>query len=130
MVLTNIKDSSNTLLKKMSMKLVQRVGLIFLKPRLASWRSVLIINYVYLNTSSHNKIYFLTSLWKKNILKNSPCIESLNNVLSIRYQRGSRSLAENLSSTPVSKETAVAMDTDDDEEYDIPDEIEDIIGKN
>lgn len=55
----------------------------------------------------------------------------------LRYQRGSRSLADNLLQ---SKETAdkvtggsaapTTADDDDEEEYDIPDEIEEVIGTN
>ena len=45
-----------------------------------------------------------------------------------RYQRGSRSLADNLAlSQP--KENAAWQQADDEEEYDIPDEIEDVIGR-
>ena len=47
-----------------------------------------------------------------------------------RYQRGSRSLAENLQANALSSgnQSDVAMETDE-EEYDIPDEMEDIIGQ-
>ena len=52
----------------------------------------------------------------------------------IRYQRGSRSLAENLKAQDVAP-IAVATGgsqiakEDDDDDYDIPEEIEDVIGK-
>ncbi len=56
-------------------------------------------------------------------------------MFSSRYQRGSRSLADNLttpsnqqSASSVGKMGSTADDDDDDEEYDIPDEIEDVIG--
>jgi len=35
---TNFKESSNTNIRKLSLKLVQRLGMIFLKARVASWR--------------------------------------------------------------------------------------------
>lgn len=35
-----IPDSNQTLLRKLRVKLVQRLGLIFLKPRVAKWRLV------------------------------------------------------------------------------------------
>lgn len=78
------KETNNTLLRKSVIKVIQRLGLTFLKNRVAAWR----------------------------------------------YQRGSRSLADNLS-TPFDKNNSqqfvgVAKD-DEDEEYDIPDEIEDVI---
>ncbi|XP_056409176.1 tubulin-specific chaperone D isoform X2 [Hyla sarda] len=77
-------DSNQTVLRKLGVKLVQRLGLIFLKPKTAAWR----------------------------------------------YQRGSRSLADNLlqtlsSSSPGS--TAAASPSDAEEEYDIPEEIENVI---
>ena len=50
-----------------------------------------------------------------------------NNSLFIRYQRGSRSLADNLSQAQPREGAAVQQSTDD-EEYDIPDELEDVIG--
>ena len=52
----------------------------------------------------------------------------------IRYSRGSRSLADNLRKAPASavqssmSSNQTAMEVDEDEEYDIPDEIEDVIG--
>lgn len=35
-----LPDSSQTLLRKLGVKLVQRLGLTFLKPRVAKWRLV------------------------------------------------------------------------------------------
>lgn len=35
-----LPDSNQTLLRKLGVKLVQRLGLTFLKPRVAKWRSV------------------------------------------------------------------------------------------
>uniref|UniRef100_S4RVL6 Tubulin-folding cofactor D ARM repeats domain-containing protein n=1 Tax=Petromyzon marinus TaxID=7757 RepID=S4RVL6_PETMA len=88
-------EASNTNLRKLSIKLVQRIGLTFLKPKLAAWR----------------------------------------------YQRGSRSLLDNLqapgqqqqqqqSPLIVSSQASAAPranDDDDDEDDDIPEEMEGII---
>ncbi|CAG2203358.1 TBCD [Mytilus edulis] len=78
------KETNDTLLRKSVIKVIQRLGLTFLKNRVAAWR----------------------------------------------YQRGSRSLADNLSTTFDKNNSqqfvGVAKD-DEDEEYDIPDEIEDVI---
>ncbi|CAG2198684.1 TBCD [Mytilus edulis] len=78
------KETNDTLLRKSVIKVIQRLGLTFLKNRVAAWR----------------------------------------------YQRGSRSLADNLSTTFDKNNSqqfvGVAKD-DEDEEYDIPDEIEDNI---
>lgn len=79
----NFKHSPNSLLRKLSFKLVQRLGLTFLKSRIAPWR----------------------------------------------YQRGSRSLAINLQPQKAAQEPSPkkGVDADDDEGYEIPDEIEDVI---
>ena len=73
-------------LRKLAIKLTQRLGLTFLKTRVASWR----------------------------------------------YQRGNRSLAENLKSDGSEATGAAQQGTDvemeEEEEYDIPEEIEEIIG--
>lgn len=50
-----------------------------------------------------------------------------------RYNRGSRSLAENLAKVPKTAEQSSATSTkteaeEEDEDYDIPDEIEEVIG--
>ncbi|XP_069810141.1 tubulin-specific chaperone D isoform X2 [Dendropsophus ebraccatus] len=76
-------DSNQTVLRKLGVKLVQRLGLIFLKPKVANWR----------------------------------------------YQRGSRSLAANLLQTSASNQgSATAISPNDtDEEYDIPEEIENVV---
>ncbi|XP_018409145.1 PREDICTED: tubulin-specific chaperone D [Nanorana parkeri] len=79
-----LSDSNNNLLHKLGVKLVQRLGLTFLKTRVAKWR----------------------------------------------YQRGSRCLAANLLQN--SEDTQEAMETsspdnEDHEEYDIPEEIENVI---
>lgn len=78
------KETNNTILRKSVIKVIQRLGLTFLKNRVAVWR----------------------------------------------YQRGSRSLADNLA-TPFDKNNSrqfVGLPTDDeDEEYDIPNEIEEVI---
>eukprot|EP00058_Branchiostoma_floridae_P020624 XP_002606114.1 hypothetical protein BRAFLDRAFT_88024 [Branchiostoma floridae] len=84
LVSLKLETSKNTLLRKLAIKLVQRIGLTFLKTRLASWR----------------------------------------------YQRGSRSLAENLQvggQGPVAKETVAMKDEEDEDDYDVPDEIEEVI---
>ncbi|XP_078610287.1 tubulin-specific chaperone D-like [Branchiostoma floridae x Branchiostoma japonicum] len=84
LVSLKMETSKNTLLRKLAIKLVQRIGLTFLKTRLASWR----------------------------------------------YQRGSRSLAENLQvggQGPVAKETVAMKDEEDEDDYDVPDEIEEVI---
>ncbi|KAG7242810.1 hypothetical protein INR49_018065 [Caranx melampygus] len=78
-------ESSQAMLRKLSVKLIQRLGLTFLKPRLAAWR----------------------------------------------YQRGSRSLAANLSMSQSATATDAVtpdMDTQEHEEdYDIPEEVETVI---
>ncbi|TNN71512.1 Tubulin-specific chaperone D [Liparis tanakae] len=81
----NLSESSQAMLRRLGVKLIQRLGLTFLKPRLAIWR----------------------------------------------YQRGSRSLAANLS---MSQSTAVAtaatpdVETQDmEEDYDIAEEVETVI---
>ncbi|XP_019950061.1 tubulin-specific chaperone D isoform X2 [Paralichthys olivaceus] len=81
----HMSESSQAMLRKLSVKLIQRLGLTFLKPRLAAWR----------------------------------------------YQRGSRSLAANLS-MPQSASATDALtphvDTQEQEEdYDIPGEVESVI---
>ncbi|KAI5607304.1 tubulin-specific chaperone D [Silurus asotus] len=80
-----IAESSQTMLRKLAVKVVQRMGLTFLKPRLAGWR----------------------------------------------YQRGSRSLAFNLSQSEASGNV---LDVKPDlgsitpeEDYDIPEEVENVI---
>merc|ERR1719229_405311 len=76
----NLKEHMNTIIRKYGLKLVQRLGMIFLKAKLASWR----------------------------------------------YQRGSRSLALNLN--PAQEEVnSVKQDGEDDAEYDVPDEVEEVI---
>ncbi|KAF5903647.1 tubulin-specific chaperone D, partial [Clarias magur] len=80
-----IAESSQTLLRKLGVKVVQRLGLTFLKPRLARWR----------------------------------------------YQRGSRSLAVNLSqSAAAGKVLDVKPDLGSispEEDYEIPEEVENVI---
>uniref|UniRef100_UPI001EAECB64 tubulin-specific chaperone D-like n=1 Tax=Oncorhynchus gorbuscha TaxID=8017 RepID=UPI001EAECB64 len=81
----HVAESSQAMLRKLAVKLVQRLGLTFLKPRLAKWR----------------------------------------------YQRGSRSLAANLSlSQSGSTVEAVSPDMEtqsQEEDYDIPEEVENVI---
>uniref|UniRef100_A0A8L0DKA4 Tubulin-specific chaperone D n=1 Tax=Oncorhynchus mykiss TaxID=8022 RepID=A0A8L0DKA4_ONCMY len=81
----HVAESSQATLRKLGVKLVQRLGLTFLKPRLAKWR----------------------------------------------YQRGSRSLAANLSlSQSGSTVQAVSPDMEtqsQEEDYDIPEEVENVI---
>ncbi|KAF1379591.1 hypothetical protein PFLUV_G00177630 [Perca fluviatilis] len=79
----NLSESSQAMLRKLGVKLIQRLGLTFLKPRLATWR----------------------------------------------YQRGSRSLAANLS---MSQSATVAATPEVEtqkleEDYDIPEELETVI---
>lgn len=80
-----VSDSTQATLRKLGVKLVQRLGLTFLKPRLAKWR----------------------------------------------YQRGNRSLAANLSmsqSNTVAEPVTPDMETQNQEEdYDIPEEVENVI---
>ncbi|NWV20149.1 TBCD protein, partial [Origma solitaria] len=80
-----LSESNQMVLRKLGMKLVQRLGLTFVKPKVAKWR----------------------------------------------YQRGCRSLAANLQAqgAPVQnqKREVAADEADDDEEYDIPGEIENVV---
>uniref|UniRef100_A0A8C5WFX2 Tubulin-specific chaperone D n=1 Tax=Leptobrachium leishanense TaxID=445787 RepID=A0A8C5WFX2_9ANUR len=78
-----LSESNQTILRKLGVKLVQRLGLTFLKTKVANWR----------------------------------------------YQRGSRSLAANLMqvSSDASKPSAVGSPEEDNEEYDIPEEIENVV---
>ena len=78
----NLKENPNTLIRKLALKLVQRLGLIFLKSRIAAWR----------------------------------------------YQRGSRSLTINLSlETPNQAQPKVVNPQEEEDDYDVPEEIEDVI---
>uniref|UniRef100_A0A669D9J0 Tubulin-specific chaperone D n=1 Tax=Oreochromis niloticus TaxID=8128 RepID=A0A669D9J0_ORENI len=81
----HLSESSEAMLRKLGVKLTQRLGLTFLKPRLAAWR----------------------------------------------YQRGSRSLAANLSmsqSAAASTGATSEVETKEQEEdYDIPEEVETVI---
>ncbi|NXO63273.1 TBCD protein, partial [Phainopepla nitens] len=85
--LDNCKLSENNqmVLRKLGMKLVQRLGMTFVKPKVAKWR----------------------------------------------YQRGRRSLAANLQAQGAAlqnqKREVAAAEADDDEEYDIPGEIENVV---
>ncbi|NWT55444.1 TBCD protein, partial [Erythrocercus mccallii] len=81
-----LSESNQMVLRKLGMKLVQRLGLTFVKPKVAKWR----------------------------------------------YQRGCRSLAANLQAQGAAvqnqkREVAAAEADDDDEEYDIPGEIENVV---
>ncbi|NXD96985.1 TBCD protein, partial [Chaetorhynchus papuensis] len=81
-----LSESNQMVLRKLGMKLVQRLGLTFVKPKVAKWR----------------------------------------------YQRGSRSLAANLQAQGAAvqnqkREADAAAEADDDEEYDIPGEIENVV---
>ena len=77
-----LSDHANTIIRKFGLKMVQRLGLVFLKARVASWR----------------------------------------------YQRGNRSLALNLNASAAGdSEDLTNKTTEDDEEYDVPDEIEEVI---
>ncbi|XP_028674483.2 tubulin-specific chaperone D [Erpetoichthys calabaricus] len=81
---SNLSESNQTILRKLGVKLMQRLGLTFLKPKIAKWR----------------------------------------------YQRGNRSLAANLGKPipvePIADVSKAVLDPDD-EDYDIPEEIENII---
>lgn len=49
-------------------------------------------------------------------------------VASWRYQRGSRSLAANLQqSQPVETKAAISVNDEDDDDYDVPEEIEEVL---
>ncbi|XP_076451234.1 tubulin-specific chaperone D-like [Babylonia areolata] len=82
----NFMESNNTLLRKSTTKLIQRLGLIFLKHQVTAWR----------------------------------------------YQRGSRSLAENLrvgaASNPAAAVSTESKLEQEEEEFDIPEETEEVIG--
>ncbi|KAJ3601268.1 hypothetical protein NHX12_032241 [Muraenolepis orangiensis] len=82
----HLLESSHEMLRKLGVKLIQRLGLTFLKPRLAKWR----------------------------------------------YQRGNRSLAANLSmaqstTAPESPGSPDVEMLDQEEDYDIPEELETVI---
>ncbi len=82
----NLKANPNVLLRKLSLKVVQRLGLTFLKAKVASWR----------------------------------------------YKRGNRSLVVNLGSGDSvkivpAKEIKVESNVDEEEDYDVPEEIEKVI---
>ncbi|KAK3089885.1 hypothetical protein FSP39_007355 [Pinctada imbricata] len=81
----NISEINNTVLRKAGMKVTQRLGLTFLKDRVASWR----------------------------------------------YQRGSRSLSDNIRDGFVEKNKMTMKNNnatmEEDEEYDVPDDVEDVI---
>lgn len=77
---SNYKLSKNSLLRKYGMKVIQRIGLTFLKPKVASWR----------------------------------------------YQRGARSLAENLKSTGAVAQKSYLLNEEDDD-TDVPEEMEEVI---
>ncbi|XP_070704399.1 tubulin-specific chaperone D [Pempheris klunzingeri] len=76
-----LSESSQATLRKFGVKLIQRLGLTFLKPRLAAWR----------------------------------------------YQRGSRSLAANLSMSQSNAVAAAVTPEEQEEDYDIPEEVETVI---
>ena len=52
-------------------------------------------------------------------------------LLVFRYQRGSRSLADNIKQGYIANKGMMGgnITTENDEEYDIPDEVEDVIGE-
>ncbi|KAJ6660483.1 hypothetical protein lerEdw1_017907 [Lerista edwardsae] len=88
-----LSESNQTLLRKLGVKLVQRLGLTFLKPKVAKWRFVLV---------------------------------------TVIYQRGFRSLAANLQFSPgdpvaQKARNAVAVTEEQEEEYDIPGEVENVV---
>ena len=77
-----LDENKNVVIQKLGVKLIQRLGLTFLKAKVASWR----------------------------------------------YQRGSRSLALNLDETKKAKiDNKENVTEEEDEDYDIPDEIEEVI---
>ncbi|XP_048760810.2 tubulin-specific chaperone D-like [Ostrea edulis] len=76
-----LHKSKNTLLRKASIKVTQRLGLIFLKARVATWR----------------------------------------------YQRGNRSLLDNLQKEGVVQQMNQKQDVEEEEGYDIAEELEDVI---
>ncbi|KAK6617706.1 hypothetical protein RUM44_005294 [Polyplax serrata] len=83
---SNYKLCNNSLLRKYAVKVVQRIGLIFLKPKVAAWR----------------------------------------------YQRGNRSLAENLKGNKCQVQhggdiNAVTTPPQEREEFDVPEEVEEVI---
>lgn len=76
------EKSSNSLLRKMMTKCIQRIGMVMLKPKIATWR----------------------------------------------YQRGSRSLMAKMGKNPEFNSVVNKLEEDDSEDYDIPEQIELIIG--
>ena len=52
----------------------------------------------------------------------------MNDYCSFRYQRGSRSLAANIKGSKKQIVEMQVLQQEDDEEYDIPEEVENVIG--
>lgn len=128
-----LSESSEAKLRKLSVKLIQRLGLTFLKPRLAAWRSDTILTsclYLIIYSEQYCIILYQFSLDEKQVL-NKVFFNVNGNIF--RYQRGSRSLAANLSmSQPITATDAATPEAetqDQEEDYDIPEELETVIGK-
>ncbi|XP_071813950.1 tubulin-specific chaperone D-like [Apostichopus japonicus] len=83
MINLNLFEVKNTQIRKFAIKLTQRLGLTFLKSRVAAWR----------------------------------------------YKRGSRSLAENLKANGMGDTVPKVKEEDLDEDYDVPEQVEDVIEK-
>nr|CAB3266849.1 tubulin-specific chaperone D-like [Phallusia mammillata] len=77
----NVQQINNTVLRKLNTKLVQRLGMTLLKPKVATWR----------------------------------------------YKRGNRSLDDTLRLSNVPKPECVVVEEEEDEDYDIPDEVESVL---
>ena len=131
----NLNEANNTVLRKLCTKLTQRIGLTFMKARVAAWRYarfVLIAECTNLSFSGTLVIISVLSDLLVHVVTvvccENPYFANWHAWCFARYQRGSRSLADNLAlSQP--KENTAWQQADDEEEYDIPDEIEDVIGR-
>ena len=117
-----LSESSQAMLRKLGIKLVQRLGLTFLKPRLAKWRS-------------DGRVPFTHIRYIEKVTYSAGSVLSIVCVfVFVRYQRGNRSLASNLSRsllTPTVDPASPVVEAQDwEEDYDIPEEVENVVGEN
>ncbi|GAB5581455.1 tubulin-specific chaperone D isoform X1 [Prionailurus iriomotensis] len=124
--------SNQTLLRKLGVKLVQRLGLTFLKPRVAEWRAVCRSRA----TRQAGRVYLpqhhaLVPALQEEGQQRWPSVHILASDLSQAsgYQRGCRSLAANLQLCAQSpREPTVHAETPaGDGDCDVPEEVESVI---